>query len=177
MVVRMVSLAHADYCSSTVFLQDRDAPTQVDPSLLKLSMRLDSLVKSGAVHIDPGALPPREDPFNIVHHDRGFPPHGPPPVASSTSALLREKQFQEELADLQRRQRERNEMEIEMLKRRYFGDSSSADSLGGPDAGLHHGRESYEKERRLDELRAELYRFDNPLSSLGRMIACLVPLC
>lgn len=164
-------------------MQDKDAPTQVDPSLLKLSMRLDSLVKSGAVHFDSGALPPRDEPIPISHHERGFPSHGLPPSLSSSSTVLREKQFQEELADLQRRQRERNEMEIEMLKRAYFGDGGS-DSLGGslrPDPGLHHSRDMLERERRLGELRDSI-RFDNnPLemgrSSLGRILTCWMCFC
>ena len=162
-------------------MQDKDAPTQVDPSLLKLSMRLDSLVKSGAVHFDPGALPPRDEPIPISHHERHS--HGLPPPLSSSSAILREKQFQEELADLQRRQRERNEMEIEMLKRAYFG-GGSGDSVGGslrPDHGLHHSRDLLEKERRLGELRDSI-RFDNnPLemgrSPLGRMLTCWMCFC
>ena len=178
MVVRMVSLVCLlvfMYC----FFQDKDAPTQVDPSLLKLSMRLNSLVKSGAVHFDPGALPRREEPIPIAHYDRGFPSHSLPPPPSSSSAIMREKQFQEELADLQRRQRERNEMEIEMLKRHYFGDGGGGgDSLGGPDT---QSRDLLEKERRIGELRAELYRFDNSLemgrSSLGRIIICQVFFC
>jgi len=181
MVVRMVSLMHLLVFMYCLF-QDKDAPTQVDPSLLKLSMRLDSLVKSGAVHFDPGALPPREESIPISHHDRGFPSHGPPPPPSGSSAMLREKQFQEELADLQRRQRERNEMEIEMLKRSYFGDGGG-NSLGGslrPDPGFHHSRDLLEKERRLGELRDSI-RFDNPLevgrSSLGRILDVLFCQC
>ncbi|XP_065897972.1 myelin expression factor 2-like [Dysidea avara] len=165
--INAVSLFHGQmlFNRPMVVRMDKDAPTQVDPSLLKLSMRLNSLVKSGAVHFDPGALPRREEPIPIAHYDRGFPSHSLPPPPSSSSAIMREKQFQEELADLQRRQRERNEMEIEMLKRHYFGDGGGGgDSLGGPDT---QSRDLLEKERRIGELRAELYRFDNSLE-MGR---------
>ena len=178
MVVRMVTLnvIYMLCVSRRYLLQDRDAPTQVDPSLLKLSMRLDSLVKSGAVHLDPGVLP-MEEPIHAPFTGGLAPLSGlyPPPSgsSSSSSALLREQQFQEELAELQRRQRARDAMEVEMLIKRHFGggDRSLFELAAG--MGLH-GSDLLDKERHaggggLGGMGS--YHYDNALdigrSSLG----------
>lgn len=144
MVVRMVKLSILfTYVSNKYLLQDRDAPTQVEPSLLKLSMRLDSLVKTGAVHLDPGVLPMEE--AIPAHFSGSLAPLGGLPGGSSSSALLREQQFQEELADLQRRQRVRDAMEVEMLIKRHFGGGNR--SLLELDAGIGIHGSDLEKER------------------------------
>lgn len=162
--------------SNKLFLQDRDAPTQVDPSLLKLSMRLDSLVKTGAVHLDPGVLP-MEEPIPVPFGG-GLPPLSglhplPGTSSSSSSALLREQQFQEELVELQRRQRARDAIEVEMLIKRHFGGGDQ--SLLEMDAGIGvHSSDILDKERHGGGARlggVGSYHYDSALdigrSSLG----------
>lgn len=169
MVVRMVR-AGILFLGNEFFLQDRDAPTQVEPSLLKLSMRLDSLIKTGAVHLDPGVLP-LEDP-TPAHFSGSLAPLGslhPTPGASS-SALLREQQFQEELAELQRRQRVRDAMEVEALIKRHFGGGDR--SVLELDVGIGaHGSDLLDKERLIGGVGS--YHYDSAVdvgrSSLGRV--------
>ena len=109
-------------------------------------MRLDSLVKTGAVHLDPGVLP-MEDPIP-AHFSGTLAPLASlhPTPGTSSNALLREQQFQDELAELQRRQRVRDAMEVEMLIKRHFGGGDR--NLLELDAGISaHGSDLLDKER------------------------------
>ena len=111
-------------------------------------MRLDSLVKTGAVHLDPGVLP-MEEPIPALYGGSLAPLGSLHPSVgggSNSSALLREQQFQEELAELQRRQRVRDAMEVEVLIRRHFGGGDR--SMLELDAGIGiHGSDLLDKER------------------------------
>lgn len=158
--------------------QDRDAPTQVDPSLLKLSMRLDSLVKTGAVHLDPGVLP-LEESIPAAFTGGHAPRSGLHPTPGSSSALLREQQFQEELAELQRRQRVRDAMEVELLIKRHFGSGGGGGgdrSLLELDVGVGlQGGDLLDKERHSGGLAGiGSYHYDSAIdvgrSSLGSVL-------
>jgi len=136
-------------------------------------MRLDSLVKSGAVHLDPGVLP-MEEPIP-AHFGGGIAPVGGlhlPPAGSNSSALLREQQFQEELAELQRRQRVRDAMEVEVLIKRHFG-GGDQNLLGLNTGGIGIlGNDPLDKERRGGGLSGvSSYHYDSAVdmgrSSLG----------
>ena len=66
---------------------------------------------------------------------------------SSSGTMLREQQFQEELAELQRRQRVRDAMEVEMLIRRHFGGGNRG-MLEFLDSGIGmHSSDLLDKER------------------------------
>ena len=108
-------------------------------------MRLDSLVKTGAVHFDPGVLP-MEEPLPAPYGGSLAALGSLHPSAGGSSALLREQQFQDELAELQRRQRVRDAMEVEVLIKRHFGGGDQ--SMLELDAGIGiHGSDLLDKER------------------------------
>ena len=141
-------------------------------------MRLDSLVKTGAVHLDPGVLP-MEEPIP-AHFGGSYAPLGslhPSAGGSSSSALLREQQFQEELAELQRRQRVRDAMEVEVLIKRHFGGGDR--SMLELDAGIGiHGSDLLDKERHAGGLGGIGSYYDSAVdmgrSSLGSVRKCVL---
>ena len=115
-----------------------------------------------------------EDPIP-AHFSGSLAPLGslhPIPGASS-SALLREQQFQEELAELQRRQRVRDAMEVEALIKRHFGGGDRG--MLELDAGIGaHGSDLLDKERLSGGVGGiGSYHYDSAVdvgrSSLGRV--------
>lgn len=117
-----------------------------------------------------------------AHFSGGIGPLGglhPPPGGANSSALLREQQFQEELAELQRRQRVRDAMEVEVLIKRHFGGGDQS-LLGLDAAGIGvQGSDPLDKERRGGGLAGVgSYHYDSAIdmgrSSLGSVGICVV---